>query len=127
MTKRKQSKILVVEDNHLTMALLRTVLGSEGYEVLEAATASEGLEVARRSQPDLIIMDIQLPDMSGYDATRILKSENPTKGIPVLVTSAYGDDADKKRLAECGCDIYVPTPISVADFVQRVRRLIGDG
>lgn len=119
--------VLVVEDNHLNLTLLRTLLQSEGYEVLEAVTAHDGLDAARRLRPDVIVMDVRLPDMSGFDATRILKTEATTAKIPVVITSAYGGYIDKKRLQDCGCDHYVPAPINVSGFVALIGSLIQSG
>jgi two-component system cell cycle response regulator DivK len=123
----KQKQILVVEDNHLTLALLRTILRSEGYDVLEAVTARDGMEAAVRCRPDLIVMDIKLPDMSGFDATHALKAEAATRSIPVVITSAYGADADKEHLRKCGCDSYIPAPIQVSTFVDVIHSFIGSG
>ncbi len=122
-----QKQVLVIEDNCLTMALLRTVLRSEGYEVLEAVTARGGLDAARRHRPELIVMDIRLPDMSGFDATQILKAEDLTRAIPIVITSAYGADVDKEVLRECGCDRYIPAPIQISSFVDVIHSLLEPG
>jgi two-component system, cell cycle response regulator DivK len=119
-----QKRVLIVEDNRLTMALFRTILHFEGYHVLEAATAGAGLDAARRYHPALIIMDINLPDKSGLEATRILKSVEPTRGIPVLVTSAQGSEIDTARLREAGCDSYLPAPVHVPDLIGLVRAML---
>ncbi|HEX6442083.1 MAG TPA: response regulator [Stellaceae bacterium] len=118
-----RKRVLIVEDNRLTMALFRTVLLSEGYHVLEAATAGAGLDAARRYQPALIIMDIHLPDKSGLEATRILKNIEATGGIPVLVTSAQGSEIDTARLREAGCDSYLPAPVHVPELIRVVRAM----
>ena len=116
-------RVLIVEDNRLTMALFRTVLLSEGYHVLEAATAAAGLDAARRHHPALIIMDVRLPDQSGLEATRLLKGTEATRSIPVLVTSAEGSEIDTARLREAGCDSYLPAPVHVPDLIALVRAL----
>jgi CheY-like chemotaxis protein len=109
------------------MALLGTILRSEGYEVLEAVTARGGLDAARRHRPELIVMDIRLPDMSGFDATQILKAEDLTRAIPIVITSAYGADVDKAVLRECGCDRYIPAPIRISSFVDVIHSLLEPG
>src|SRR5260370_42246033 len=121
----QQKRVLLIEDNRLTLALLRTVLRAEGYDVLEAATASEGLDAALRYRPDLVVMDIRLPDRSGFEVTRILKAEAATHSISVVITSAYGSAADKDRPRECGCDSYIPAPISIGPFVDVIQSFMG--
>ena len=116
--------VLIVEDNRLTMALFRTVLLSEGYHVLEAATAGAGLDAAHRHRPALIIMDIHLPDQSGLEATRLLKGTEATRSIPVLVTSAQGAEIDMARLRETGCDSYLPAPVHVPELIGLVRAMM---
>ena len=119
-----RKRVLIVEDNRLTMALFRTVLLSEGYHVIEAATAGAGLDAARRYHPALIVMDVHLPDKSGLEATRILKGMEATKAIPVLVTSAQGSEIDKARLREAGCDSYLPAPVHVPELIRVVRAMV---
>jgi len=116
--------VLIVEDTPLDMKLFSALLLAEGYEVLEAATGSEGLDLAREHRPDMIIMDIQLPDMSGLEATRILKADDKTRAIPVLATSAYGQYANQRQIRESGCDGYIPTPIDTGAFVRFVESFV---
>jgi two-component system, cell cycle response regulator DivK len=123
----EQKQVLVIEDNRLTMALLRTVLRSAGHAVIEAGSAREGLEAAVRCRPALIVMDIKLPDISGFDATRTLKTGTATSGIPVVITSAYGAEANQERLRDCGCDAYIPAPITVSGFLDVIRSFIDAG
>jgi CheY-like chemotaxis protein len=122
--KPKQKRVLIVEDNHLDSALFGALLESQGHQVLKAANATDGLKLAREEEPDLIIMDVRLPDMSGFDATRTLKAEDATRNIPVIVTSAYGPYADKDELRECGCDAYMPTPIEITGFVNLIHSFL---
>jgi CheY-like chemotaxis protein len=123
--RRKPTKrILIVEDNHLDSALFGALAESQGHEVISVANADEGLKLAREDRPDLIIMDVRLPGMSGFEATRILKSEDLTRNIPVIVTSAYGPYADQKELRECGCDAYMPTPIEITGFVDLIHTFL---
>jgi two-component system cell cycle response regulator DivK len=116
--------VLIVEDNALDMKLFSALLLAEDYEVLEAATGSEGIDLAREHRPDLIIMDIRLPDMSGLEATRTLKDDDRTRAIPVLATSAYGQYANKRQIRESGCDGYIPTPIDTGAFVRFVKSFV---
>jgi two-component system cell cycle response regulator DivK len=120
-------RILVVEDNRLDMILFSALVGSQGYGVLQAVSASEGIKLAREQHPDLIIMDIRLPDMSGFEATRILKAEHATHDIPIIVTSSYGPYVDKEQLRACGCDSYMPTPLDVSAFVDMICLYMGMG
>jgi len=122
--KPKKKRILIVEDNHLDSALFGALLESQGHEVIKAGNADDGLRLARQESPDLIIMDVRLPGMSGLEATRILKNEDATRDIPIIVTSAYGPFADKDELKESGCDAYMPTPIEIAGFVDLIHSFL---
>jgi two-component system cell cycle response regulator DivK len=116
--------VLIVEDNHLDTALFSALIESQGHQVLKAANATDGLQLAREDKPDLIIMDVRLPDMSGFEATRTLKTDEATRDIPVIVTSAYGPYADKAELRECGCDAYMPTPIEITGFIDLIHSFL---
>ena len=121
--KPKKKRVLIVEDNHLDSALFGALLESQGHEVLKAGNADDGLRMARAEDPDLIIMDVKLPGMSGLDATRTLKNE-ATRDIPIIVTSAYGPFADEGELKASGCDAYMPTPIEIGGFVDLVHSFL---
>ena len=122
--RKPKKQVLIVEDNHLDSALFSALLESQGHEVLKATNASDGLKLARDHRPDLIIMDVRLPDISGFEATRTLKSEDATRDIPVIVTSAYGPYADKNEVRECGCDAYMATPIEISGFVDLIHSFL---
>jgi two-component system, cell cycle response regulator DivK len=122
--KPKKKCVLIVEDNHLDTALFSALIESQGHQVLKAANATDGLQLAREDKPDLIIMDVRLPDMSGFEATRTLKTEDATRDIPVIVTSAYGPYADKAELRECGCDAYMATPIEITGFIDLIHSFL---
>ena len=122
--KPRKKRVLIVEDNHLDSALFGALLESQGHEVLKAGNADDGLKLARAEEPDLIIMDVRLPGMSGLEATRTLKAEDATRNIPIIVTSAYGPFADKNELRESGCDAYMPTPIEITGFVDLVHSFL---
>ena len=116
--------VLIVEDNHMDTALFSALIESQGHQVLKAGNATDGLALARENKPDLIIMDVRLPDMSGFEATRTLKNEDATRHIPIIVTSAYGPYADKAEVRECGCDAYMPTPIQITGFVDLIHTFL---
>jgi two-component system cell cycle response regulator DivK len=105
-------------------ALFSALIESQGHQVLKAGNAADGLALARENKPDLIIMDVRLPDISGFDATRTLKAEDATRDIPIIVTSAYGPYADKTELRECGCDAYMATPIQITGFIDLIHSFL---
>jgi two-component system cell cycle response regulator DivK len=116
-------QVLVIEDNLLSLKLVGAIITAQGYEVLEATTGLLGLELARRHRPALIVMDVRLPDISGLEVTRILKTDPDTADIAVLGTSAHaaaGDGATQ----EAGCDAFMPKPIAISDFVQVLHSLV---
>ena len=113
--------ILIVEDNPLNMKLFSAMVAAQGYGVLQAGDGLFGLELARRDHPDLIIMDVDLPGISGLEATRLLKADAETRDIPIVITTAYEYD-DEIRAS--GCDGYMSKPISVADFVGLIDSLM---
>jgi two-component system, cell cycle response regulator DivK len=113
--------ILIVEDNPLNMKLFSAMVGAQGYGVLQAGDGLRGLDLAQREHPDLIIMDVDLPGISGLEATRILKADPRTRDIPIIITTAYEYD-DEIRAS--GCDGYMSKPIAVADFVELIDSLM---
>lgn len=117
-------KILVVEDNELNMKLLLHLLMVGKYMVSKAGSAEEGLELARQDQPDLILMDVQLPGMSGLDATRIIKSDPSMKEIPVIALTSFAMQGDEQKAREVGCDGYITKPISTRTFLQELNTCI---
>ena len=120
----EKPRILVVEDNVLNMKLCCAILKGR-YEVIPAETAEEGLEAARHTMPDLILMDIQLPGMDGLAATRVLKSDEALRVIPVIALTSFAMVGDREKALAAGCDDYLPKPIDIqalkamiADFLQ---------
>jgi two-component system cell cycle response regulator DivK len=113
--------VLVVEDNDLNMKLFHDLLEAHGYSVLQAKDGMEGWRMAREHRPDLILMDIQLPDVSGLEVTKWLKADETLKSIPVIAITAFAMDGDKEKMLEGGCDAYIPKPISVPVFLQAVE------
>lgn len=116
--------VLVVEDTPLNMKLFAALIESQGYEVLEAVAGMQGVALAREHHPDLIVMDIQLPDISGYEAMRILRAEDETSAIPIIVTTAVAHHADAELLKQSKCDGFLAKPIQIAAFSDLINTLI---
>ncbi len=114
--------VLVVEDNDGNMRLIHDVLEAHGYNVLQAKDGMEGWRMAREHCPDLILMDIRLPDVSGLEVTKRLKDDEILKSIPVIAVTAFAREGDEEKFLEGGCDAYIAKPISVANFLQTVAR-----
>ena len=114
------TKVLVVEDNPANMTLATFLLKSAGYAVLSATDAESGLALARAEQPDLILMDIQLPGMDGLEATAILKREEATRDIPVVALTALAMKGDEERIRAAGCDGYIAKPLAYREFLATV-------
>ncbi len=121
----KQKKVLIVEDNALNMKLVRDVLKIDGIESVEAERAEDGLELARTSRPDLILMDIDLPGMDGFTAMRIIKDDPALSGIPVLALTAYAMEGDKNQAKEAGCMGYITKPLKISSFRDTVKKYLG--
>jgi two-component system cell cycle response regulator DivK len=113
--------ILIVEDNEKNLKLVRDLLQVKGYRTLEAGTAGEGIRLAGEHRPDLILMDIQLPDLDGETALRRLRAEPRTAGLPVLALTAQVMAGDRERLLGAGFAGYLAKPISIKDFPEQVR------
>jgi CheY-like chemotaxis protein len=119
-------KILVIEDNDRNRKLVKILLEANNYDVIEARTGEEALACLQDSKPDLILLDIQLPNMDGLALTRMLKSDQKTRDIPIVAVTAYAMKGDKERVLEAGCDAYISKPIDtrelpviVADFIKK--------
>ena len=115
------SLILIVEDNDKNLKLVRDVLQVKGFSTLEAGTAEDGIRLARESKPDLILMDIHLPGMSGIEALKVLRGEPGTAAIPVIAVTASVMQQDRKQITEAGFDAYVGKPINLKEFLDAVR------
>lgn len=114
--------ILIVEDNDKNLKLARDVLQFRGFRTLEAMTAADGIALAVKHRPDLVLMDIQLPDADGVKALQQLRAEAATRAIPVVAFTASVMDADRQRLEDAGFDGYLPKPIDVKAFPEQVQR-----
>ena len=115
-------KILIIEDNAANMTLATFVLESAGHTVVKATDAETGLSLAGQEQPDLILMDIQLPGMDGLRATGILKADPKTRDIPVIALTALAMKGDEERIRAAGCDGYIAKPLSYKDLLATVVR-----
>ena len=112
--------VLVVEDNELNLKLLNDLLEYQGYNVITTRLGEPALGLARQYKPDLILMDIQLPDISGMEATQRIKSDEETREIPIVAVTAFAMSGDEARILASGCDAYIPKPFNVADFLRIV-------
>jgi len=118
--------VLIVEDNELNMKLFNDLLEAHGYSTLKTSSGVEALELARRHSPDLILMDIQLPEVSGEDVTEWMKSDPTLRSIPIIAITAFAMKGDEERIRGKGCEAYLSKPISVAKFLDTVRNYLGD-
>jgi two-component system cell cycle response regulator DivK len=118
--------ILIVEDNPANLKLAVTVLEHAGYRVLSAEDAADGIALAQKEVPQLILMDIQLPGMSGLDAARILKDGPDTAAIPIVALTAFAMKGDEERILEAGCDGYIAKPFDYKNLLARVASVVGD-
>jgi two-component system cell cycle response regulator DivK len=117
-------RILVVEDSPVNMALTVAILESAGHVILQADHAAQGIELARREQPDLVLMDIQLPDLDGLAATRRLKADPRTARVPVIALTAFAMKGDEDETRAAGCDGYVTKPIRYKEFLAEVNSVM---
>ncbi|MBB6309050.1 response regulator [Xanthobacter tagetidis] len=117
--------VMIVEDNELNMKLFHDLLEAHGYRTVETRSGVEAVELARAHRPDLIIMDIQLPEISGLDVTRKLKADPELRAIPVVAVTAFAMKGDEERIRAGGCEAYLSKPISVMQFLSTVRQYAG--
>jgi two-component system cell cycle response regulator DivK len=117
-------KVLIVEDNELNMKLFHDLLEAQGYDILETREGLQALSLARAHHPDLILMDIQLPEISGLEVTKWLKEDEELASIPVVAVTAFAMKGDEERIREGGCEAYISKPISVAHFLDTIRKLL---
>jgi two-component system cell cycle response regulator DivK len=116
--------VLIVEDNELNMKLFHDLLEAHGYHILQTRDGMEALQIARDHKPDLILMDIQLPEVSGLQVTKWIKQDNMLKHIPVVAVTAFAMKGDEEKIREGGCEAYLAKPISVLAFLQTVERFL---
>ena len=118
-------KVLIVEDNELNMKLFHDLLESQGYRTLQTREGLQALALARQHRPDLILMDIQLPEISGLEVTKWLKDDEELSHIPVVAVTAFAMKGDEDRIRQGGCEAYISKPISVVHFLEVVRKHLG--
>lgn len=119
--------VLIVEDNELNMKLFNDLLEANGYNVIQTSNGYQALELAREHQPNLILMDIQLPEVSGLEVTQWIKQDEVIASIPVIAVTAFAMKGDEERIRQGGCEAYISKPISVASFIKTIKYHIGDG
>lgn len=112
--------VLIVEDNDLNMKLFNDLLQANGYATLQTKDGREAMDLARTHRPDLILMDIQLPEVSGLEITRMLKNDAELKVIPVIAVTAFAMKGDEEKIREGGCEGYIAKPISVVNFLETI-------
>ena len=116
------SKVLVVEDNEKNMYLISFILSRSGYEVIEAVTGEEGVELAIKEKPDLVLMDIQLPGIDGLEATRRIRASGADGNIPIIALTSYAMVGDRERALVAGCTAYIEKPIDPETFTAEIRK-----
>jgi two-component system cell cycle response regulator DivK len=122
MTKR----ILIVEDNELNLKLFRDLLSANGYDTLETKDGVEAVSLTRNMQPDLILMDIQLPEISGLDITQKIKADPELKHIPIIAVTAFAMKDDEEKILAAGCEAYISKPISIEHFLTTIKQFLGE-
>jgi two-component system cell cycle response regulator DivK len=117
-------KVLIIEDNENNLYMMRFILTKLGHAVLEARDGAAGVELAKKNRPDLILMDIQLPVLDGYSATRQIREDDTLKEIPIIAVTSYAMVGDREKAIEAGCTAYVEKPINPASFIKILERYI---
>tara|TARA_R110002072_G_scaffold194444_3_gene351793 strand:- start:1191 stop:1568 length:378 start_codon:yes stop_codon:yes gene_type:complete len=117
-------KVLIVEDNELNMKLFHDLLEAHGYDTLGTKDGLKALEMAREHRPDLILMDIQLPEVSGLEVTKWIKDDDELSSIPIVAVTAFAMKGDEERIREGGCEAYLSKPITVTTFIETVQRFL---
>lgn len=123
MADRASKKVLVVEDNELNMKLFCDLLDAYGFKAIKSPDGLRAIDIARAEQPDLIIMDIQLPDVSGLDLTRWIKDDETISAIPIMAVTAFAMRQDEQHVREAGCEAYMSKPIQMGPFIRTVQKL----
>jgi two-component system, cell cycle response regulator DivK len=118
------SLVLIVEDNEKNMKLARDVLQAKGYQTVEAVTGEEGVKLAKERKPDLVLMDIQLPGISGIEAFKQIRGNASTRGIPVIALTASVTPTDRTAISAAGFDAFLGKPINLKEFIDTVKRLV---
>ena len=118
--------VMIVEDNELNMKLFRDLIEAHGYKTVQTRSGLAAMDLAREHHPDLILMDIQLPEISGLEVTKNLKADNELYKIPVIAVTAFAMKGDEERIRQGGCEAYISKPISVTKFIETIKSVLGD-
>ena len=118
-------RVLIVEDNELNMKLFSDLLGAHGYETAQTREGLKAIGLAKEFKPDLILMDIQLPEVSGLEVTKWIKDDAELRDIPIVAVTAFAMKGDEKRIREGGCEAYISKPITVSSFLATIRQFAG--
>ena len=118
---------MIIEDNELNMKLFGDLLEVSGYHTLQYPDGRRAIELVRENMPDLVLIDIQLPEVSGLDVIQWLKAEDDLRDIPVIAVTAFAMKGDEEKIRRTGCDAYISKPIVVREFLATVKRYLGDG
>ena len=119
-------RVMIVEDNELNMKLFKDLIEASGYETIRTRNGLEALDLARLHKPDLILMDIQLPEVSGLEVTKWIKDDDKLHRIPISAVTAFAMKGDEERIRQGGCEAYISKPISVSKFVETIKSYLGD-
>ncbi|MEX0892205.1 MAG: response regulator [Gemmatimonadota bacterium] len=125
MTENAAKTVLLVEDNEDNLVVYRTILEHVGYRVIEARDGEEGVAAAREHHPDLILMDISIPKIDGWEATKRLKADDATRAIPIIALTAHALEEDRQKATDAGCDGYLAKPVEPRRVVQEVEQFVG--
>jgi len=121
-----KKKVMIVEDNDLNMKLFRDLLEAHGYETVEIKDGLDAVNVAKKHKPSLILMDIQLPEISGLDVTRKIRADKEVASIPIVAVTAFAMKDDEEKILRAGCEAYISKPISIINFLETVKKFLGD-
>ena len=119
-----EKTILIVEDNELNMKLFHDLIQAHGYNILQTKDGMEALKLARQHKPDLILMDIQLPEVSGLEVTKWIKEDDNLKSIPIIAVTAFAMKDDEEKVLRAGCQAYISKPISISDFLAALKKFL---
>jgi len=121
---QESKTILIVEDNELNMQLFNDLLEANGYQTLQSRNGLDALKIARESKPDLILMDIQLPGMSGLEVTKLIKEDENLKTIPIIAVTAFAMKGDEEKIRQAGCENYLAKPISISGLLEIIAKYL---
>ncbi len=119
-----KKRILIVEDNELNLKLFRDLLEAHDFETFETKDGNEAMHIARTKHPDLILMDIQLPEVSGLDITKRMKADKETSDIPIIAVTAFAMKDDEEKILRAGCQAYLSKPISIGTFLDTIKKFV---